>query len=79
MYSAYIIWRIHLIFKKYIFQVGTCDAHLATWEAEIWRIAIQGQPGQKTCEIPSQQEKAGHGGNVPITPGTPVGSKSRQA
>jgi hypothetical protein len=27
---------------------------LATWEAEIRRIAVQGQPGQEAQEIPSQ-------------------------
>jgi hypothetical protein len=32
---------------------------LATWESEIRRIMVQGQPGQKVCEDPFQQEKAG--------------------
>jgi hypothetical protein len=26
---------------------------LATWEAEIGRIAVGGQPGKTVCEIPS--------------------------
>jgi hypothetical protein len=30
---------------------------LATWEAEIRRIAIQNHPGQKVCETPSQQKE----------------------
>jgi hypothetical protein len=29
------------------------------WEAEIKRIVVQGQPGQKVNEIPSQQNKPG--------------------
>jgi hypothetical protein len=35
---------------------------LATWEAEIQRIAIQGQPRQKVWETPSQPKNARHGG-----------------
>jgi hypothetical protein len=32
------------------------------WEAEIGRIRIRGKPGQRVCETPSQQKKAGLGG-----------------
>jgi hypothetical protein len=35
---------------------------LVTWEVEMRRITIQGQPGQKVSENPSQPIKAGHGG-----------------
>jgi hypothetical protein len=34
---------------------------LATWEVEIGRIVVQGQPRQKVCKTPSQQ-MAGFGG-----------------
>jgi hypothetical protein len=35
----------------------------ATWEAEIGRIQVQGQPERKDSETPSQPvKKAGHGG-----------------
>jgi hypothetical protein len=32
---------------------------LATWEAEIGKTAVQGQPRQKVQETPSQQKKLG--------------------
>jgi hypothetical protein len=35
---------------------------LATPEAEIERIVVGGQPGQKVSKTPSQLIKAGHGG-----------------
>jgi hypothetical protein len=35
---------------------------LATWEAEIGRTVIQGQPGQKVHEASSEPIKAGHSG-----------------
>jgi hypothetical protein len=37
-------------------------AHLspqATQEAEMWRIVVPGQPGQRVYDTPSQQKKAG--------------------
>jgi hypothetical protein len=42
---------------------------LATWEAEMGRIEVGGQPGQKVHEIPSQPIKARHDG-TPVTPVT---------
>jgi hypothetical protein len=42
----------------------TCNP---TWEAEIGRVAVQGQPGQKVGEIPSQPI-AGLGDTMPVTP-----------
>jgi hypothetical protein len=35
---------------------------LTPWEAEIGRIAIQGQPGHGVHETSSQWKKTGHGG-----------------
>jgi hypothetical protein len=35
---------------------------LVTWEAEIGKIAVQGQLRQKLQEIPPSQPIAGHGG-----------------
>jgi hypothetical protein len=35
---------------------------LATWEAEIRRIAVSDQRGRGDCETPYQEKKAGHGG-----------------
>jgi hypothetical protein len=43
-----------------IWLLGAGGSYLATWEAEIWRFAVQGQPGQIICETPFQAS-AGHG------------------
>jgi hypothetical protein len=43
-------------------MVAQMLAILVTWEADIGRIMVQGQPGQKVHEMPFQQKKAGHGG-----------------
>jgi hypothetical protein len=42
---------------------------LATWEAEIRRITVQGQPGEKVSKIPFQSI-AEHGGSWWLMPTT---------
>jgi hypothetical protein len=46
--------------NKTVFKINRGAGHqwlmiliLATWEAEIWRIAVQGQPRQLICKTPS--------------------------
>jgi hypothetical protein len=38
---------------------------LATWEVEIGRMPVPGQPGQKRLQESISMEKAGHGGVCP--------------
>jgi hypothetical protein len=40
---------------------------LATWEAEIRKKAVLGQPRQKAHKTPSQQKKNGRGGTPVIS------------
>jgi hypothetical protein len=42
---------------KHSWALGLKPIILAPWEAEIGRIIVQGQPGQKVYESPSQQKK----------------------
>jgi hypothetical protein len=46
----------NLCIKKMLRLAGhqwLIPAILGTWEAEIWRIEVQGQPGQTVPKIPS--------------------------